>query len=236
MFQAPKLTDTGKNLYYRNMAGEGIKFTTIQLGNGTISGPISAMTALVSAVVTIDAAVKNNAEQYADVSGHFSNAELEEGFYWREIGVFAADPDYPNDRSHDILYCYQNAYDTADFIPVASVETVEKNITVPIIVGDASTVSCTLSSSQVLVSEADLEAHDKDANAHNALFEKINKELEKKQDTITAKGILKGDQDAKGNPRRDQGHAGRGLPAANPSADGKQRHGPDGHGSVFLRC
>lgn len=70
----------------------------------------------------------------------------------------------------------------------------------PIIVGDASTVSCTLSSSQVLVSEADLEAHDKDANAHNALFEKINKELEKKQDTITAKGILKGDQDAKGNP------------------------------------
>lgn len=200
MFQAPKLTDAGKNLYYRNMAGEGIKFTTIQLGNGTISGPISAMTALVSAVVTIDAAVKNNAEQYADVSGHFSNAELEEGFYWREIGVFAADPDYPNDRSHDILYCYQNAYDTADFIPVASVETVEKNITVPIIVGDASTVSCTLSSSQVLVSEADLEAHDKDANAHNALFEKINKELEKKQDTITAKGILKGGQDAKGNP------------------------------------
>ena len=95
MFQAPKLTDAGKNLYYRNMAGEGIKFTTIQLGNGTISGPISAMTALVSAVVTIDAAVKNNAEQYADVSGHFSNAELEEGFYWREIGVFAADPDYP---------------------------------------------------------------------------------------------------------------------------------------------
>lgn len=200
MFQAPKLTDAGKNLYYRNMAGEGIKFTTIQLGNGAISGPISAMTALVSAVVTIDAAVKNNAEQYADVSGHFSNAELEEGFYWREIGVFAADPDYPNDRSHDILYCYQNAYDTADFIPVASVETVEKNITVPIIVGDASTVSCTLSSSQVLVSEADLEAHDKDENAHNALFEKINKELEKKQDTITAKGILKGDQDAKGNP------------------------------------
>ena len=61
MFQAPKLTDAGKNLYYRNMAGEGIKFTTIQLGNGTISGPISAMTALVSAVVTIDAAVKNNA-------------------------------------------------------------------------------------------------------------------------------------------------------------------------------
>ena len=92
MFQAPKLTDAGKNLYYRNMAGEGIKFTTIQLGNGTISGPISAMTALVSAVVTIDAAVKNNAEQYADVSGHFSNAELEEGFYLSLIHIWPRRP------------------------------------------------------------------------------------------------------------------------------------------------
>ena len=208
MFAAPKLTDAGKALYYENMSGAGITFTTIQMGNGTITGSISAMTALVSAVVTIDAAVKNNAEQYADVSGHFSNAELEEGFYWREIGVFAADPDYPDDRSHDILYCYQNAYDTADFIPVASVETVEKNITVPIIVGDASTVSCTLSSSQVLVTGADLDAHNKDANAHNALFEKINKELGKKQDAITAKGILKGGQDAEGNPVVTQATAG----------------------------
>ena len=53
MFQAPKLTDAGKNLYYRNMAGEGIKFTTIQLGNGTISGPISTMTALVLSLIHI---------------------------------------------------------------------------------------------------------------------------------------------------------------------------------------
>lgn len=200
MFQAPKLTDAGKNLFYRNMAGEGITFTTIQLGNGTISGPISAMTALVSTVVTIEAAVKTNAEQYADVSGHFSNAALEEGFYWREIGVFAADPDYPEDRSHDILYCYQNAYDTADFIPVASVETVEKNITVPIVVGDASAVSCTLTGSLIMVTEADLEEHNTSEDAHAARFEAVNTEIGKKQPKITTKGLLKGSEDAEGNP------------------------------------
>lgn len=214
MFQAPKLTDAGKNLYYRNMAGEGIVFTTIQLGNGTISGPISAMTALVSAVVTIDATVKNNAEQYADVSGHFSNAELAEGFYWREIGVFAADPDYPEDRSHDILYCYQNAYDTADFIPVASVETVEKNITVPIIVGDASTVSCTLAKSLIMVTEADLEEHNADETAHDARFQAVNTEIGKKQDTITVKGLLKGIEDGDGTPQVVQAAAGVDFQAA----------------------
>lgn len=200
MFAAPKLTDAGKALYYENMGGAGITFTTIQMGNGTITGSISAMTALVSAVVTIDAAVKNNAEQYADVSGHFSNAELEEGFYWREIGVFAADPDYPNDRSRDILYCYQNAYDTADFIPAASVQTVEKNITVPVIVGDASAITCALTRSMILASLQDLEDHDDNENAHKALLDKINNTLKGKQDQITATGILKGTKDAEGNP------------------------------------
>ena len=156
MFQAPKLTDAGKALYYENLAGCAIKFTTIQLGSGRMADPIAAMTALVQPVVTVPAEAKNNNGQYVDISGHFSNAELRSGFYWREVGVFAADPAYPDDRSRDILYCYQNAYDTADYIPTAAVETVEKVITVPIIVGDAASVSCTLSASQIYVTEEDL--------------------------------------------------------------------------------
>ncbi|MDL2274494.1 hypothetical protein LJC34_08180 [Oscillospiraceae bacterium OttesenSCG-928-G22] len=159
MFQAPKLTNAGKDLYYRNMAGEQITFTTIQMGSGTLSGSIAVLMALVTPVVVIDAAL-NKYNDYVDVAGTFSNAGLTQGFYWREIGVFAANPDDPDNRAADILYCYQNAYDTADFIPAASVETIEKNITVPIIVGDAAEVSCTLSSSQILVTKKDLEEYD----------------------------------------------------------------------------
>lgn len=170
MFNAPKLTNAGKALYYDNMAGTQIVFTTIQLGSGNISGPIAPMTALVTPVVTIDAEAKSVSGQYAEISGHFSNAQLADGFYFREIGVFAADPDYPNDRSKDILYCYQNAYDTADFIPVASVETVEKNITIPVIIGDAAAVSCTLSRSLILASMEDLDNHDASKTAHSGTF------------------------------------------------------------------
>ena len=208
MFQAPKLTDAGKALYYRNMEGVGITFTTIQLGSGAMSGAISSMTALVNPVVTIDAAVTNNKDQYADISGKFSNAELQEGFYWREIGVFAADPDDPENRAADILYCYQNAYDTADFIPVAAVETVEKNITVPVIVGDAATVTCTLDKSLIYASMKDLEDHDNDENAHKALLDKINKTLAGKQDQIKTTGLLKGAADEDGNPAVVQAVAG----------------------------
>lgn len=189
MFNAPKLTNAGKALYYDNMAGTQIVFTTIQLGSGNISGPIAPMTALVTPVVTINAEAKSVSGQYAEISGHFSNAQLADGFYFREIGVFAADPDYPNDRGKDILYCYQNAYDTADFIPVASVETVEKNITIPVIIGDAAAVSCTLSRSLILASMEDLDNHNKNQNAH----EDLRKALEKKQEKITVSGLLKGD-------------------------------------------
>ena len=66
-------------------------------------------------VVSIDAAVKQRTD-YVEVNAKFSNAGLSAGFYWREVGIFCADPDNPNDRSKDILYCYQNAYDTADYI------------------------------------------------------------------------------------------------------------------------
>lgn len=163
MFQAPKLTNAGKALYYDNMAGAQLKFTTIKLGSGTLSGSIANLTNLVNTVVTI-AATATKYEDYANVAGSFSNAQLAEGFYWREIGVFAADPSDPDNRAADILYCYQNAYDTADFIPVASVETVEKNITVPVIVGDATAVSCTLSKSLVFVTQQDLEDQKGGAN------------------------------------------------------------------------
>ena len=190
-FQAPKLTNAGKALYYENMAGAQLTITTIKMGSGTLAGSIANLTDLVEPVVVIDAfaAVR---EGYVDVSGTFSNADLEQGFYWREIGVFAANPDDPENREADILYCYQNAYDTADYIPVASVETVEKNIAVPIIVGDAAAVSCTLDRSLVLATLKDLQDHDNDPDAHKALLQNINKTLEGKQDKIKETGLLKG--------------------------------------------
>lgn len=95
MFNAPKLTDAGKSLYYDNMAGTKIKFTTIQLGSGNISGPIAAITALVNPVVTIDAEVKNVADKYDEISGHFSNAQLADGFYFRESASSRQTPIHP---------------------------------------------------------------------------------------------------------------------------------------------
>lgn len=170
MFQAPKMTNAGKALYYDSLGGEGITFTQIKLGKGQLAHPIATMTDLEDTVITIDASLNSGGERtYIDVSGSFSNAGLTEGFYWREIGLFAANPEFPEEREMDILYCYQNAYDTADFIPAASVETVEKHITIPLVVADADNIHCLLDPSLVFATQEDINRHNADSTAHPSL-------------------------------------------------------------------
>lgn len=174
MFQNPKLTNAGKALFYENMSGEQIVFTTIKLGSGELTQPIAAMTDLISPEVVVDASTTAEAD-YVEISGTFANTELAAGFYWREVGVFAANPVAPDDRSQDILYCYQNAYDTADYIPTASVETIEKHICVPVIVGDAANVVCNLQGSLINASLQDIANHNTSSQAHQDIRQLLGK-------------------------------------------------------------
>ena len=139
---APKLTNAGKTLYYKNLAGTQLKFTIMKIGDGTLASgqEIAALTDVIHSVLSISAIVNPLTTSVA-IEGSFTN-EASGAFYFREIGCFAADPDYPDDRTKDILYCYVNAYDQAQPIPAASSSLLEKYISVPIEVGDVNTVTC----------------------------------------------------------------------------------------------
>ena len=173
MFQSPKMTNAGKALYYDSLTGDGIVFTKIKMGKGEIEQSIVNMTDLVDPVVSIDAVLsKANDGSYVDISGSFSNAGLSQGFYWREIGLFAQNPEKPDDRTADILYCYQNAFDTADFIPTASVESIEKYITIPIMISDNAQISCLIDQSLIFTTKKELEEHNENKDAHAELLAK----------------------------------------------------------------
>lgn len=175
-FTAPKFTNAGRQLQTRVIAGDTLTFTTIKLGDGTMTTePIAALTDLIHGIITLPVhEVRRNAD-YADVTGVFQNAGLSSGFYWREIGIFAADPDYPNDRSHDILYCYQNAAELAEYIPSASSAVIEKIIRVACVVGDAENVTVGLAS-QAYAKAEDLQA----------LEEQYSKDVERINDALDA--------------------------------------------------
>lgn len=133
----PVLTEVGQELHARAMAGATLRFTTIKLGDGRLNTSNIAWTReLVHTVASVNINSVRYSGAYAIVSGAFSNREIGSGFYWREIGLFAENPDAPNDRSQDILYCYQNAGDMAEYIAASNSELITKRISIATIVND----------------------------------------------------------------------------------------------------
>lgn len=173
-FTAPRFTDEGKALQAKAQAGTALKFTKMQLGDGELgSQAIAAMTGLVNPLITVGISGVKAGNNYATVKSNFSNSGLMTGFYWREIGVFAADPEKPNDRNSDILYCYANAGSLAEYIPAAGSEIIEKIISIPCIIGDAENVSAEVESG-IYATKAELKEHiDNKNNPHGVTAKQL---------------------------------------------------------------
>lgn len=142
----PVFTSAGKALHARALAGATLKFTKMQLGDGSRgSTAIADLKALVSPVASVGISGLRYSGNFAVISGMFSNADLSTGFNWNEIGLFAADPDAPDDRSRDILYCYQDAAGNPDYIPASDSELITKRISIAAITDNAANVTATFS-------------------------------------------------------------------------------------------
>ncbi|WP_352416295.1 hypothetical protein [Oscillibacter ruminantium] len=149
-FQGPIYTDVGKALHNRLIGTGTLKFTKMQMGDGSLGGTtIAALTALINPLVTMEVRQVKQYSDYIVVTAPFTNATITTAFNWREIGLFAADPDYPNDRTKDILFCYQNAYSSAASIPPGSQEFIERLVNIPIKLSDVSDVTITISTSLI---------------------------------------------------------------------------------------
>lgn len=81
-----------------------------------------------------------------------SNADVTAGFYFREIGLFALDPDVG-----EILYAYANSGTTADYIAPTGSGIIEKVFDVITVVGSAANVTANIASG-IYASTADLNA------------------------------------------------------------------------------
>lgn len=187
-FTSPRFTDEGKALQAKAQAGTALKFTKMQLGDGELgSQAIAAMTGLINPLITVGISGVKAGNNYATVKSNFSNSGLTTGFYWREIGVFAADPEKPNDRNSDILYCYANAGSLAEYIPAAGSEIVEKVISIPCIIGDAENVSAEVESG-IYATKYELKEHiDNKNNPHQVTAEQIGAFTE---ESLTKEKIL----------------------------------------------
>lgn len=147
-FPKMTLTNAGQALQTKVLAGETLTFTRIALGDGQLNGqPIAPLTALISQKATVEVdSVRVVNTTTAQVAGFFSNADISTGFWWRETGVFAQDPDVG-----EVLYGYTNAGDAGDYIPTVADTRIEKYIYCSIAVANADTVNITIPSSDTFI-------------------------------------------------------------------------------------
>ena len=147
-FPTMTLTNAGQALQTKVQAGATLTFTRIALGDGQLNGqPISPLTALISQKASVEVdSVRVVDNSTAQASGFFSNADITTGFWWRETGLFAQDPD-----NGEILYGYTNAGDAGDYIPTVEDTRIEKYIFCSIAVANATTVDITIPQSDTFI-------------------------------------------------------------------------------------
>lgn len=158
------ITNRGRALQAKAQLGAALQFTRMGLGDGELGGSsIVNLTALKHEVKSLTlSSFKLLNDGKAKIGTVLSNQDIASGFYWRELGIFALDPDLG-----EILYCYGNAGALAEYIPAGGgAEVIEKVINVIVLVGQASNISAVLDESLAWATQQDLEDHIEDAEAH----------------------------------------------------------------------
>lgn len=139
------ITNAGLLLLAKAQAGAELTFTKIVIGSGYLPSGTTPRTieAVVEPITTLDIVKKEvNDDRTATIGGVFTNKEITQEFYYRELALFAHDPDLG-----EILYCYGNAGETAELIPAhGSATLVEKLVDIVTIIGNAQTVNAFMAS------------------------------------------------------------------------------------------
>ena len=118
------ITTAGLIVLAKGVAGQKINYTKIVLGDGYLEEGQTprTLTGVVSPKATVDITkLKINGDGTVAVGGIFTNGDETEGFYYRELGLYAEDPD---PEVGEVLYCYGNCGDLAEWIPPSGCATI----------------------------------------------------------------------------------------------------------------
>ncbi|MDU0332530.1 tail fiber protein [Paenibacillus sp. 3LSP] len=148
------LTNKGRQLQAKAQAGAQLVYTRMAVGSGTLSGQsLESMTALIAPVKDLDITrLKRPAgATRALIGATLTNQDVTTGFYLREVGIFADDPD-----DGEILYMYANSGATADYITPQGDGVIEKALNMNVFVGSAANITANIDESLVYATQQDL--------------------------------------------------------------------------------
>ena len=146
-------------------AGTALSFTKVKIGDGQLGSgqSLEALTDLISPKKTLDiSAVAVIGDGTSRVRAVVTNTGLAAGFFVREIGLFATDPD-----DGEILYCVANAGNECDYLPTPTSVAVEQTLDILTAIGNATNVTAVINETIVLATVADITDHNNNSDAHN---------------------------------------------------------------------
>ncbi|MEK5378057.1 tail fiber protein [Paenibacillus sp. FSL P2-0173] len=125
-FDGIQITNRGRNLLAKAEAGQTkITYTKFSAGDGKLAGQMPiALKALINEKISFPVSRLKIQNENVVVPGfEFSNQGVASGFFFREVGLWATDPDLG-----EILYAYANAGEGAEYIDAQNTSAVLKKL------------------------------------------------------------------------------------------------------------
>lgn len=165
------LTEEGKKLAVKTLHLKTLKFLHFKVGDGEIENieSIQELTDLVNPILNFNITkISTENDTQAEIKGVFSNINILNYFYLRELGLYAEDPD----TSEIVLFAYVNFGNKAEFIAKGDIERKEIYYDLIVSVGNSNCVEIKINSETIYATEKDLDDTKKE------IQEKLDKKIE----------------------------------------------------------
>ena len=167
-----RLTKRGFDLLAKAISGKELRYSRVSFGDSVRDGTVVIpsieegveFTDLISWRMDLPmASVDFTGAGTVAIKFSVKNATITEGFWARELGLFALDPD----TGEEVLYCYRNAGLLAEYIPAGGGAVVWDIImTLITVVDQASNVTAVLDANLAYVSQSEFSLHVTSENPH----------------------------------------------------------------------
>ena len=154
MFNGLQITDAGIQILLALIGGHTIQFSSIKLGDGNEPADFTEANDLTNTKQSLPVVRYKMVGLDTILAGAnlYGNA-ITEGFYWKEIGLFARDI---TTGSPEVMFSYDNAGESASYMPAGGTVT-EMLIDLMIKVNNAENVQITLDDSLIYATKSDLD-------------------------------------------------------------------------------
>lgn len=165
------LTDKGREILYKAQGGQQLNFSKFVVGDGELgSQVIQTLTNVINDKMNLNISKIDVRSNKVVIGTYLTNSDLEEGFYFRELGLYANDPE----TQEEVLYMYANAGESAEYIDSKEGDIIEEYLDVNVVVSNVADITAIIDESLVYVTDKEFKEHKDNTNIHITEEERAN--------------------------------------------------------------